>query len=169
MKDCQQIKARIPSFLSGELQPSQEQVLREHLLSCGECAQELDRYQQTWRLMAEWEDQDPEPGYVARFWRRRQPDKAWKSWLSPVFFRQKYSAVLPIAATLAVLFFISVVVWKLWFSVVQTEKVLTTLTAAEIEMMENLQLAEDYELLKDLELLEQLDILQEIEGQDAGQ
>ncbi len=53
------IKERLPEFLSGDLSPEEEKEVRDHLVNCADCREELDLV----GLFAGDQDVEPPPGF----------------------------------------------------------------------------------------------------------
>lgn len=49
--ECEKIRDRFSSLLEGDLNPLEEKILREHLASCPECQNELERFDKTMRWL----------------------------------------------------------------------------------------------------------------------
>ena len=75
--DCETIKTMIPRYQTGELENQQIQDLLNHLQDCPSCHRELKAYEEVWHLLGKWEDQDPDPAYLSRFWTNVSLQAPW--------------------------------------------------------------------------------------------
>lgn len=169
--ECHDIKEIMAPFLSGEVQGSQADEVRAHLMHCEECRQELDAYKGTWDLLASWEDEDPAPGYISRFWTRVALERSWLEKFQDAFgeiFTVK--RLVPAVSVMCALLLVGTFAMRTT-QTHQTEMLLTDLTLEEIEFVENLEFAENLEMLGEMEMLEEMDILDEVSSNqwDMGQ
>lgn len=165
---CEDIRKDMASFLSGELSAPQNDEIREHLMRCEGCQKELDAYKETWNILDSWEGEDPDRGYVSRFWMRLASERSWQERLadilSSIFADKRFVPALSAVCILVVAGFFVLRTTQAH----QTEVLLTALSIEEIEFVENLELAENFEFLEQMEMLEQLDILDELSLKDRG-
>jgi hypothetical protein len=157
--NCEVIKKMIPLYQTGELENGQIQEFLGHVRECPGCSQELKAYEAAWHMLGKWEDRDPDPGYISRFWTNlsfKTPwyERIWKTAL-PVLVPQR---LVPILAT----FVMAVILVQMTFSYMrirETERLMTTLSGEEIEFIENIEIAKDLDVLVEMDLLQDFDII----------
>lgn len=156
MMNCDDIKNVLAHFLSGELNKAQSDEIRGHLISCVDCQKELDAYKEVWKLLDVCKDEEPDPGYIERFWKRMALRKPWwqRVWdkALPVMVHQRLASALIILVVVVVTGALSMRM----INNQQTEKILTALSAEEIELVKNLDMIENLDLLEQMDMLEGL-------------
>ena len=163
--DCKEIKKYLSDFLEGELQHMQSQSVRKHIEACESCRRELELYEKSWELLRAWEDEEPEAGFVGRFWTRLAKETTWHEriadGLKKVSLRSRLAPALVMVCTV-------ILVGSLIVSNYLNRQEMTQLAqmdAEEIELLEYMELAknidviEEMEILQDMEIIESLDIL----------
>jgi len=165
--DCREIKKMLPVFLDGELESVLENTVADHLRTCPQCRREAEELQKAWDLLGELEPIEPDPFYRTRFWARVAEQEPWprRVWESMRhFFGGRYR--LPALAAAAVLLVVSVFAVQRYQQSRQIAPV-AEIGAADLELVQNLDLAENYDLIQqldwiaDLEIIENLDQLQD--------
>jgi len=159
--DCHQTKDRIPEWMDSVLSAEEAAAVGQHLARCVECRNEFKIYAKAWNALKSWPDIEPDPGYVSRFWGRLSLQKPWyekllegarpgvtEKWFAPVFA----TAFLAIVVSSVTMYNTSVIV--------QTESVISSLTADDIEFVENIDLAENLEVIENIDFLEDLDVIE---------
>jgi Putative zinc-finger len=63
--ECEKIRDRFSSLYEGELDPSEEKYLREHLASCSGCQKEFERFSKTMHWLHETEQVEVPDGLLA--------------------------------------------------------------------------------------------------------
>ena len=157
---CEDLKNLIPDFLEGALDPNQEEGFRQHLGICEECQAQLADYEHDWELLGEWQEAEPDAGYVSRFWTRISQQKSWnqrlreavQNALVPQKPARAYAAVVGILIVGVVAFHTT--------RTYQTRYMLSRMSPEDMEIVEFMELAENLYILEDLELLEDMEIIE---------
>lgn len=160
--ECEDIKSKMAPFLSGEINDAQSDEIRQHLMQCNSCQQELDSYKEVWNMLEACEDKEPDPGYIPRFWERVASECLWRENLGRIFgvvFGDK--RFVPMLSVVSVVLLVGMIMFRT-IEVNQTEMLLTKLSVEEIEFVENLELAENLEMLEQMDFLESLDGLDDL-------
>lgn len=159
---CEDIKSKMASFLSGEINNAQSDEIRQHLMQCESCQQELAAYKKVWAMLEACEDEDQDPGYIPRFWERVASEHSWWGNLSDmlefVFGDKRF---VPMLSAVSVVLLVGMIMSRT-IEVNQTEMLLTKLSIEEIEFVENLELAENLEMLEQMDFFEDWDSLDEL-------
>lgn len=166
--NCREATELFPSFIDRELDNQRISVLREHLSHCPSCREELQAYARTWDMLKVWADEEPSPGYVSRFWTRvarEEPfyEKAWEE--IKFFFADK--RIAPVIATACLILLVGSFTFYNSFFVTKTETLLSSLSADEMEFVENIELVEQFDIIANIELLEDLDVIENLDNLEA--
>lgn len=65
---CTEIRDALVSYLDGELEPAERELVREHLANCGTCTAEAEELRATLGLLGAWsprEDAEPSAAHLA--------------------------------------------------------------------------------------------------------
>ncbi len=158
--DCRAIKKMIPIYLDGELQPQENQSVKDHLAGCPACQRELEAFNESWDMLGELGDIEPQPGFVGRFWTRLSCEQSWQErfWqgLSESFSKRR---LVPALATACVVVIVGSFALRNYFQVRQTNQMLAELNEEDFAMVENIELAENFDLIQEMDFLEDLDII----------
>lgn len=157
--DCEVIKKMIPRYQTGELGNEQIQDFLNHLRDCPACSRELKAYEEVWHLLGKWEDQDPDPAYLSRFWTNVSLQTPWheRIWerFRPVIFSPRFVPVLTSVVVAIVLLQMTLAQLKIR----ETEKIMTSLNTEEIEFIEDMDISQNLDVLSDLDFLQDYDII----------
>ncbi len=159
--DCQHVREKIALWMDGALANEEAAAVGQHFTGCKSCRDELKAYTKAWNALKSWPDLEPNPGYVSRFWTRlsRQEPwyvRIWKFWkpiLTDRFFAPGLATALLVIITASIIFYNT-------FSATQTETLISSLTADDIEFVENIEIAENYDVIQNIDLLEDLDVIE---------
>lgn len=162
--ECAKIKKQLAALTEGLLDKQTAQKVRSHLAACPDCAQELQAIEKAWDMIGGLEGEEPEAGYVSRFWTRLAQHEPWyQTWakaLQPVFSVRR---LVPVAAVVVVL-----IVAGLLHLYPQSgpEPIVTPKVAqvpgartngqVSVELVENMDMLEELELLEDWEYVQAL-------------
>lgn len=68
--ECSSVREQSISFLTGEMDSRLWFDVVDHIASCSSCAQEVDRFQEVWELMGNWDiPSTPSPQFEKNFWK----------------------------------------------------------------------------------------------------
>jgi hypothetical protein len=72
---CDDLRNRIPDFLSGQLTPKTAGEFDEHLGQCPECRDELEHMKAVWEKLGDLPELEPGPGLRGRFYAMLEEEK----------------------------------------------------------------------------------------------
>ena len=162
---CEEVKKLLPNFLDDELKPDEKTDIQVHLSSCEVCQKELKAYRNSWELLKQWSDLEPQPAYLSRFWTELALRTPWyTSFLRELRLRFLTPKIATVWITACLLLAVSILIAKHYWQIQEVEMVLTNLPLEEVELIENIELAENYEVIQDMDLLEDLEVLENWEN-----
>jgi hypothetical protein len=107
---CKKVEWLLSDYIDGTLDAPTRAILEEHLHSCQACKSSLRRLERTVRLVKDapmpqppeyyWSDFTPH--LMERLRREEEAGKAWKAWLSELFWTRRPAIVVTSAAAMAV-------------------------------------------------------------------
>ena len=162
--NCDAIKTLIPLYLDNELSAKELEQVKNHLAGCPVCAQECQAQQSVWQLLGEYEEIQPEPGFIGRFWTRVASQTTWQEklleklnvgvWRQPWVYA---SLGLCLALIIGSLLF-----WQNQYP--KSSELLANVNEEELEMLENLELVENFDVIQDMEFYEDLEVIENLEN-----
>ena len=161
---CSEIKNLIPLYTDNKLQPLEMQKVSLHTSVCPACRKKLGVYRQMWALLGKYKDITPRPGFVSKFWTRLA---ARESWQQEFFGQMKHafaSARLAFQVTTVCLILIMAGIFISRYYHQSTVDMLASLSEAEIEMVDDIELAQQFDVIENLDFYEDLDIIERIQG-----
>lgn len=103
MNSHEEIRRNLPAYCSGDLSPSEQAQVRDHLASCPACRGELTELETVLRLLRTTPQVEPPPWLATRVMARvREQHSRRSSWLGRLFFPLQVKLPLEIAALLVV-------------------------------------------------------------------
>jgi len=161
---CADIKNKLADLTEGLLDKTEAQAVRAHLAECPDCAQELQAIENTWDMIGALEAEEPEGGYVSRFWTRlAQRESRVQAWVQALQRTFSVKHLVPVAAVMVVLIIAGMLHLspKSGLEPVGTPRVAQvpgarTTGQVSVELVENMDLLEELELLEDWEYVEAL-------------
>lgn len=161
--DREQFERLLPDYLENNLAPQQEAEVRA-FLQTPEGRRLFSAYEESWALLDQWPDEEPEPGYVSRFWSRFIDERALQPEIGAVLSRF-FERRLVIASVMCVIFLVAAVTLKTTVDLRQSGRIV--LTDEQVEFFEDMELAEHLDLLNEIDLLEEMDIIEQWDGSSA--
>ncbi|HRZ39555.1 MAG TPA: zf-HC2 domain-containing protein [Candidatus Omnitrophota bacterium] len=166
--DCKNIQDQMPVFLTGGLSEQDSALIQEHLMRCEACQKELEVYKLSWNSLKDWEDEEPDPAYIARFWNRLAQKKTWHEQLiGPLVTAWADKRLVPVFVSLFLIVFVGSATMRYAWQVHQEEALVTALSAEEIDFIQNIELVEQLEVLEDMDMFEDMDVLKEFAVPEA--
>ncbi len=162
---CDEIKNKLADLTEGLLEEREARDIRAHLAGCADCAKELQAIENAWDMVGALDAEEPEPGYVSRFWIRLAHQEPWyRTWaktLRPVFSIRILAPVASLAVVLIIAGMLHLAptsaprtaVPAQGSQVAQVSGVRTT-DQVSVELVENLDMLEDLDMLENWEYLE---------------
>jgi negative regulator of sigma E activity len=159
-------RSLIPAYLDGELKGQEKEEFLKALSQSVDLQKELQSYQETWEMLCEVPDVQPDPGYVSRFWRKVAAERPFwqRIWDGPINLLSA-SRLIPVAMT-ACFILIAIAVFS------QSQKELSDLARlpldVDIELLENLEFYEQYDMMEEIDFLEDLEIIENMKNGDLS-
>jgi len=161
--ELEKLKARIPDLLSGMLDENEARDLQNRISQDPQARQEFELYKLSWDRLKDWKDEEPDRGYVSRFWKRVADEEP-----APQNFRERVLALWSsrqLAPIYAAVSLILVIGFYMLRSIPGSDSLpqVAALNDEDLEfvesidLVENLGVLEDWELLDDMEIIESLD------------
>lgn len=160
---CQKFKRLIPDFLEGQLSPKANQELSQHLLICKDCTRERMLYEESWKLMGQLKDIEPQPGFKMRFWNRLVAETEAKK--APILdiFRVFQPLRVALATAVAIIIAVSIVLPN-YLRLKSTDQLISRINDEDITLVENIDLLENLEIIQDLDFLENLELIENLDN-----
>ncbi|OGX37716.1 MAG: hypothetical protein A3G91_01930 [Omnitrophica WOR_2 bacterium RIFCSPLOWO2_12_FULL_50_9] len=170
---CVEIKKLIPVYLDGESDPQETMAVKEHLASCAACQKELHALERSWKMLGEWQNIEPSPGYVSRFWTRVSLQRPWRERVARGIqeslegLRRKRLA--PVFAAVCVLVFTGIFSLRNYWQMREAQDLAANLNQEELEMVfdhpslgaaEDIELAENFDIIQDIDFFEDLEVIE---------
>jgi hypothetical protein len=99
--ECEKVRDRFSSLLEGDLNPLEEEVVREHLASCSECQKDLERFEKTMRWLHSVGEVEVPDGFLSGIYKKMEDRKEGipvREKVRPTWFHYPLSMKLPIQA-----------------------------------------------------------------------
>ena len=158
--DCVNFKKLIPAYSDSELPAETTESVKKHLKGCSACSKELALIKDTWEMLADFEEIEPQPGYVGRFWTKLSLKKTWgeQFWagLEIEFHKRKW---MPAMAAICIVAMVGALSVNHFLQLQKTDQILAEMSEEDIGMVENMELAENFNLILELDLLEDLNVI----------
>jgi len=159
----EKVKKMIPLYLDGQLQPFEMEEVKRYL-STDEGQRELKAYEQSWEMLNEWEDIEPTNGYISRFWTQVSQERPWyERVLETLNGAMKNKRLAPSFVATCLVILLGTFAIQNYFTIQDENQKVVTLTAEEMEIVENLDLIEDYELIEDMDFFVDLEFIEDLD------
>ena len=167
--DCRKIKELIPIYLDQELSSDDHRLVETHLHTCPACMAEARALEKSWEVLGELDEIEPDPQYMARFWRSLDAQMPWYEKLlrdvQTAFLQRRW---VPVLAGAVVIVLVGGLVRYQLFQKPETVPVLAELNAAELEMVVNFDLAEDYEIIENIDFFSDLEVIENLDDVETS-
>jgi hypothetical protein len=152
-------------YLDGELNPEKTESVNQHLKGCPTCSRGLAAIKNTWAMLGELEEIQPQQGYVGRFWTKLSLEKTWgeRFWagLEMEIHQRKW---VPAMATICIVAIIGLLSANNYIQLQRTDQLLADLSEEDLEMVENMDLAENFNLIMELDFFEDFNIITNLDS-----
>ena len=167
--DCHEIKKLIPLYLDHGLDEADRQKVEVHVQNCPDCRREARMLEKSWDLLVEIKAVEPDPNYLARFWKSVDARKPWYAGIYQDvlagFQRRRWAPALVGALIVALITAIAAVQF---LQKPNDLAVLAELDENEWEMVADIDLAEHYEIIHQLDFFTDFDIIENLNGPGAS-
>ena len=150
---CTRTQNNLNAYLAGELNRKQMEQVREHLMTCSLCAQELSTLEKLNKNIDQLEKIKPSPEFEAQFWRRVKETKQQEStslWRPGLSWtpRLKWS----LSTAFAVLFMFGIyITWEGFQNLKNQRGVDPSIEIVEIE--KDIDFYQQYDIIKEMDIL----------------
>ncbi len=73
--ECEKIRERFSSLLEGDLNPSEEKVLKEHLASCSGCHEDFETFKKTMNWLHSVDEVETPEGFLTEIYQKKEDRK----------------------------------------------------------------------------------------------
>ncbi len=166
--ECKQVRQLMAVFLDGALKNDEIDAIGRHLESCEACRREAVKYHKSWDLLSTWNDIEPPPAYVSRFWTRLAGESpsgqgilgALKDILVP-------RKLVPVLGTLSVMVVVGFFVMNNYLLSKDAERVLAKMDPQEFELVQNLELAQHFDVIENIDTIEDLEVIENLDSLES--
>ena len=157
--ECKEIKKWLPGYPDADIPQEIAGQIDRHLKTCAACRREADLLIRSWESLDAWDEIEPDPSYVSRFWTRlAETETPLERFVGGIRRYCWQKNLVPVYAGVAVMLFV-------WMVALRIPSPPDTVPQEDFALIESIDLAENLDLLEDLDILEYLDVLENI---DAG-
>ncbi|MFQ5963387.1 MAG: anti-sigma factor family protein [Candidatus Scalinduaceae bacterium] len=161
--DCQSIQKLIPVYLDAQLEAQELRKVKEHLNDCPHCQKEMVRFEKSWDLLSKWEDVEPEPGYISRFWERLSLERPWYERfllnLKDIFTVRKPAFVW---ATVSMVIIVCILTFSNYLINLKTDNMLASMNPQDLELLGELELVQNIDIIENIDWLEDWEIIENL-------
>lgn len=165
---CDQARKIIPVYMDGELGREEAMLVKEHIASCAACQKERHALERSWKMLEEWKDIEPAPGYVSRFWTKVALQRPWHEEvgqrIGETLDGLRRRRLVPVYAAVCVLLITGILSLRNYWQMRETQELVASLDQEELEMAQNVELAENFDVIQDMDFLEDLEVIESLEG-----
>lgn len=155
MSDCVRWRGQLGAYAAGLLDEAVRADLEQHLAACASCRREADAARATWSALDAWQDASPPEGLGGAAMARYRSDRR----IARVAWPSAAAAVVAVALS----------VWSWYRPSAETPTSppgtirQVTLTDADREIIENLDLLEELPMLAEFDLVPSAEMLQTLD------
>lgn len=161
-------KEKMSAYLEGELSEQERREFRDFLARDKKAQAEFERYAKSWEMLGRWEDAEPDPGYVSRFWTRVAQERPWHEQIwTAVRAALTDRALVPVYVTMCAVIIVGVFTLRTNVQTNQNREFLAQFNTDEIEFIRDMDLAENLEIIENLDILQDLDIIENLDALEA--
>ncbi len=165
---CDQAKEMIPVYLDGELGQEEIRLVKGHIASCAACQKELHALEHSWKMLGEWKNIDPVPGYVSRFWTKVSLQRPWheevKQRIGEGLEWLRHRRLVPVYATVCVVLIAGLFSLRNYSQIREAREMVASLNQEELEMAEDVELAENFNIIQDMDFFEDLEVIENLDS-----
>lgn len=166
-----EFKKLIPLYLEDMLSDSQKEAFEAYLSRSKAAKDEFALYEKSWEFLGEWEDVEPQPNYMSRFWTELSVRTSWyeKIYVSIRENLLDRSMVAPAFVTACLVLVMGVLSLHNYRQIQKSDQILANMSVDELEVVENIDLVKDYDIIEDIDFLADLEIIENIENIDISE
>jgi hypothetical protein len=111
--DCEKIREKFSSFIEGELTPSEDKMIKEHLSACLECQKDFETFKKTMDWLHSVDEVEAPEGFLTEIYQKMKDQKrmetrhGWAQWLRRI--NLPVQAVAMVAIVFAVLYLTKII------------------------------------------------------------
>lgn len=163
--NCKKVQKLIPVYLDAQLEDRKLQAVREHLKDCPHCQKELVLFEKSWDLLSKWEDVEPDPGYISRFWTRLSLERPWYEQLLlnlKEFFAMKKKTLA--WATVPMVIIVCVLTFSNYLMTLKTNNKLAAMNPQDLELLAELEFVQNFDIIENIDWLEDWEIIENLDS-----
>ena len=161
---CTEIKKLIPVYLDGELGQEETLLVKEHIASCAACQKELHALERSWKMLGEWKNIDPAPGYVSRLWTKVSIQRPWHEEaaqkVGEALDRLRRRRLAPVYVAVCVLLITGGFSLRNYWQMREGQDLAASLNQEELDMAKDVELAENFDIIQEMDFLEDLEVIE---------
>lgn len=165
---CVEIKKLIPVYLDGELELRETDAVKEHLASCLACQKELHAMERSWKMLGEWQNIEPAPGYVSRFWTKVSLERPLREkvarGIGEALDGLRRRRLSPVYAAFCVLVITGIFSLRNYYQMRETQELVANLNHEELEMAGDVELAENFDIIQEMDFLEDMEVIENLDS-----
>lgn len=165
---CDEAKKIIPVYLDGELGQEETRLVKEHIASCAACQKEQHALERSWKMLGEWQNIEPAPGYVSRFWIKVSSERSLRErvarGIGEALDGLRRKRLAPVYAAVCVLLITGIFSLRNYWEVQETQKLIASLNQEELEMAKDVELAENFDIIQEMDFLEDMEVIENLES-----
>ena len=166
--NCTEIKKLIPVYLDGELGQEETLLVKEHIASCAACQKELHALERSWKMLGEWKNIDPAPGYVSRFWTKVSIQRPWHEEaaqkVGEALDRLRRRRLAPVYVAVCVLLITGGFFLRNYWQMREARELAVSLNQEELDMAKDVELAENFDIIQEMDFLEDLEVIENLDS-----
>ncbi|MFA5261132.1 MAG: zf-HC2 domain-containing protein [Candidatus Omnitrophota bacterium] len=160
---CDEIKKWLPGYPDAGIPEEIASQIAGHLNTCADCRKEHDLLARSWGALDAWDDIEPDPAYVSRFWTRlagQSPETPLERFAAGIqrYFGRK--VLLPVYAIVAMMLIVGLVALR----IPSPGSRAVTVPSEDLKLIESADFAENLDMLEDLDFLEYLDVIEHMDA-----
>jgi anti-sigma factor RsiW len=168
--NCSDIRNLLSLYTEDALEEPERGRVAAHVAGCAECRREAEILSQSWEMLGELDEIEPNPFYVSRFYARLAERKPWYApWVDAIRSLSARRRLLPALAAVCLVAVIGIGVVRVQLKSSEQERLAAAhLNGLDMELFESLELAEHLDLMQALEFLPDLEIIQALDAIEAS-
>jgi predicted anti-sigma-YlaC factor YlaD len=168
--NCTDSRHLLPVYLDGELEESEQRRVQAHLDGCEACRREAEIIANSWVMLGELDEIEPNPFYVSRFFARVAERRPWHAkWIDALKGLLTPRRLLPIMAAAGLVILIGISVTRIQQRTAEdTRLAAIQFNGVDPELFESIEIADNFELINEWEFLSDMEIIQELEAIEAS-
>ncbi len=170
--NCTEIKKLIPVYLDGELGQEETQLVKGHIASCAACQKEQHALERSWKMLGEWENIDPAPGCVSRFWTKVSLHRPWyeeaAQRIGEALDGLRRGRLAPVYVAVCVLLITGGFSLRNYWQMREARELAASLNQEELEMAKDVELVENFDIIQEMDFLVDLEVIENLDSLETS-